>query len=193
MPIYNPLIPQPTDQLSISQGDLLDNFQALQALIDVNHVDFASGDEGKHKWVTFPVQVAAPAFAPGEVGLYNKLPAAPFPLTGVDELFIQKSNGTNIPMTASQQATPGWTYLPSGILLKWGNATALPGSNTFTFPAAATIPAFANIFAFYLTPIGNIGDTFNMYVVSVLAPWTQFTMVSNAAVNKSFTFLALGI
>jgi len=190
---YNQNIPQPTDLLAISQADLLNNFIALQTLIDVNHVDFASGDEGKHKFVTMPVQGAAPAFAGGEVGLYNKLPAAPFPLTGQNELFINKSNGTNIPFTASAQASPGWTYLPSGILIKWGSGTATPGSNTFTFPANVNTPAFASIFSMFLTPVGTVGDTFNMYLVSFLAPWTQFTMVSNAAVNKNFFFLAIGI
>jgi hypothetical protein len=71
---YQANIPQPGDLLSQSQSDLLNNFMALQTLIDINHVDFASGDQGKHKWVTFPVQGAIPpagsGFLAGELGLY---------------------------------------------------------------------------------------------------------------------------
>lgn len=190
---YNQNIPQPTDLLSVSQGDLLNNFMALQTLIDINHVDFASGDQGKHKFVTFPVQGAAPVFLGGEVGLYNLLPGVPFPLTGQNELFINKSNGTNIPITASAQASPGWTYLPSGLVVKWGTATANPGSTLITFPANVNTPAFTNIFTMLITPIGTVGSNFNIYFTSALAPYTQFTVASNSGVNQNFNYFAIGI
>src|ERR1700693_934013 len=106
MPIpsqYNPNIPKPTDDPSVSQNDLLLNFGALQALIDVDHVDFAVAGAGKHNKVTLPLQAVAPAFAAGENGVYNLLPVAGA-LTGVDEIYLRKqisTGGTNIPMTAS--------------------------------------------------------------------------------------------
>lgn len=151
---YQANIPQPTDQLSKSQGDILGNFQALQTLIDVNHVDFSSADQGKHKWVTFPIQALAPAFAATEIGLYNKVPAAPFPLTTVGELFIQKSTGANIPMTASvQSSVDGWTYLPSGIILQWNQGTSVPlvGNNVVSLPNGAGQPRFNTIFTVMLS------------------------------------------
>src|SRR6266403_1254250 len=133
---YQNNIPQPTDLLSKSQSDILGNFAALQTLIDVNHVDFASSDQGKHKFVTFPVQSPAPTFNAGEIGLYNFLSTR----TSQDELYLVNSVGNTIPLTESQQVASGsgWAFLPSGVLLKWGHSSA-NGLTTITFPAGATI------------------------------------------------------
>jgi hypothetical protein len=160
---YNANIPQPGDQLSQSQSDLLNNFQALQTLIDINHIDFASPDQGKHKWVTFPVQSAAPpiAFNAGELGLYSFLN----PTTNQNELYINKTNQvtvTQIPTTASilsvnsnpGLSVPGWTYLPSGILIKWGSGTA-NGSTNAIFPVSANIPVFTNVMNMSVTTAYN--------------------------------------
>ena len=139
---YNPNIPQPTDQLSISQGDLLGNFQALQTLIDVNHVDFADADMGKHKWVSLPQQAGAPGTTNTELALYTAIS----PTSGTPELFIQRpANGAFINFTEAVGAPNGWTRLPSAILLKWGSAGA-NGLTTITFPVAADIPPFINVF-----------------------------------------------
>ncbi len=98
---YNANIPLATDQLSQSQIDINANFQALKTLIDVNHVDFASADQGKHAKVTFPAQSPAPTFILGEIGLYSFLS----PITGVNELYINNSiNATNTPFSASAQS-----------------------------------------------------------------------------------------
>lgn len=158
---YQNNIPQPTDQLAVSQADILGNFAAIQTLINVNHVDFASGDQGKHKWVTLPVQTPSPpiAFNPGELALYSFLN----PTTSVNELYINKTNQfavVQVPMTASILSTnsapvggtQGWSYLPSGILLKWGFGTAT-GSTDFLFPVAADIPAFTAVFSMNLTAL----------------------------------------
>ncbi len=178
---YNPNIPQSTDALSQSQLDLLANFQALQTLIDVNHVDFASGDQGKHKWVTFPVQAGAPGFGAGEDGLFN-LPYNNNTST-VNELFVHKQTAagtSNIPSTCSilSQSTPGnnsggFTFLPSGILLKWVTTGATTGLTTVTLTGAA--PTFTAIFSVILTPVGaTTGDeNFAVRLVDILSA-TQF-------------------
>jgi hypothetical protein len=164
IPAYQ-LIPKPTDTLSQSQENILNNFTAIQGLIDVNHVDFSDGiNYGKHNVAEFPVQAVAPTFAAGEVGLYNLLPVSPYPLTGVDEMFINKQNSATavkIPMTASILSTnsgpvagsSGWTYLPSGILLKWGTVSGVlvNSDGTVTLPTATSIPVFNNIFTVFTT------------------------------------------
>ena len=81
---YNQNIPQATDQLSQSQSDILNNFIALQTLIDVNHVDFASADQGKHKMLELVNQAVVPTFLATEVGFYNAL----FTFTGINELWF---------------------------------------------------------------------------------------------------------
>lgn len=135
---YQSNIPQANQLLSVSQLDLLNNFGAIESLIDIDHADFQHVNAGKHNRVSLPVQATSPligalAFAAGEVGLYSFLN----PTTAKNELYINKTNNSGIvqiPATASilGTATPawpaavasgvqGWTMLPSGIKLVWGD------------------------------------------------------------------------
>ena len=153
---YDNTIPKPTDKLKISQADLLANFAALQTLIDVNHDDFASANQGKHKWINFLVQAAAPAIL-ADNGLYNKNYAT----TAKNESYIhgQKFAGTSdVPFSASvlsNTASPaahgsdGWTYLPSGILVRW---KYINGTGLTTIDLTGLTPAFNSIWAVTLTP-----------------------------------------
>ncbi len=197
---YNANIPQPTDIQAQSQVDLLNNFQAIGVWVNIDHVDFSSVDQGKHKKVTFPVQAPAPAFAAGEIGLYNLLS----PITGVNQLFIVNSAGATTEVNASILSTnanpgnnvSGWARLPSGVLLKWGNDTA-NGNTAFVFPVAANIPVFTNVMSMQLSTFANnVADTntfarlsgfsnlgFNVYGSA------RTTAVAAAA---SFQYLAIG-
>lgn len=179
---YNPNIPQAADLLSQSQGDILANFQALQTLIDVNHVDFASGDQGKHKWVSLPVQGASPVTAATEIALFSRTSA----LTTVPELCIRfAGNGTVIEATSTLLANNGWTYLPSGVLLKWGSvAGAGPGAHTAAYPVAATIPVFNQVFIVLLQP-----ETASTAFVTATTA-ADFTATLSGAGN--WFYLALG-
>ena len=84
---YQSTKPAAADQLNNSQDDIQKNFEAIKDLIDVNHETFAggAGNEGKHKWTTFPEQgtdlTAAPETLANEVGKFgitvnNILPGA---------------------------------------------------------------------------------------------------------------------
>jgi hypothetical protein len=214
MPTYS-IIPNATDIISQSQSQIQTNFQSIQTLIDVDHVDFSNGvNYGKHNKVTFPVQGTAPTFASGEVGLYNLLPVSS-PVTGVDELYINKQNSgaaVQIPMTASILSTNGspaafsngWTYLPSGILLKWGQSTdssQLVGNSTAArgnviFPVNANIPVFNQVFQVMVvqtwstnrTSVGSNG--FSVYSVSTtgfIVTWSG----SNSS-GTGISYLAIG-
>ena len=181
---YNGNIPQATDQISQSQSQILDNFTAIQTVVAVNHVTFddPSGNQGKHKWVSFPVQASAPAFAAGEEGLYSL--AYNNNTNTKNELFVHKqtSSGTqDIPCTASiisQNAavganTNGWSYLPSGILMHWETASGISGLQTVTVDA--TYPAFNAIFTVILSPYSSSTSDANFAVrlVDILST-TQF-------------------
>ena len=112
---YKANIPQPTDQISISQDDILKNFQAINTFVGVDHYGFGTGsDEGRHLFN----QGTAPTVASAtQVGIYAK------DLGGKPELYINKAADagavTQIPFTKSLKTNPGWTYLPSGIILQW--------------------------------------------------------------------------
>lgn len=125
---FNSNIPQPTDQMSQSQQDILDNFTEINTFVTVDHVAFNGVNQGQHAKVTLPV-LAAPAFPnpATDGGFYN----AAYATSTKNEVFVHKHNSAadvDIPMTASilgsnpAPGTSGWTYLPSGILLKWGQS-----------------------------------------------------------------------
>ena len=209
---YNGNIPQATDLLSSSQPLIQGNFTAIQTLIDVDHVDFASGNQGKHFRVSLPVQSPAPSFSAGDVGLYSFQNSR----TSQNELYINKINQatvTQIPATASILSTSsspgpnssGWTYLPSGILIKWGSATidsTITPVQTVTFPAGATIPVFSQIFSMQLTTSTSGTVDNNKYVIlqSFALGGTTFAAIAVARsslattyVQATFEYLAIGI
>lgn len=135
MPTYQQNKPAATDQLSVSQGDLQHNYQAIKALIDINHSTFNGGasPEGKHikadytNEATRPGPEAHPTVAANDVTIYNN----------GSELYVKKTGAAGvvgIPMTIATKAETGTTTLPSGIILKWGMASTLAsGLRTITF------------------------------------------------------------
>ncbi len=203
---YNGNIPQPTDQISQSQNQILDNFTAIQTVVAVNHVTFddPSGNQGKHKWVSFPVQTGAPSFAAGENGLYSL--AYNNNTTTKNEIFTHKqtSSGTqNIPFTAGilsansapATLTPGWTYLPSGILLKWSANEVANGLTVINFPAGA--PVF-NVCMTVIVQVadGGAGDINRAIRLTAVNP-TNFSVYGSSrtttgAASMNFTYLAIG-
>lgn len=207
---YNANIPQPNNQLNQSQNDILNNFQAIPTLITVNHGDFGAADEGKHKWVTMPQQAATPpggaGFVAGEIGLYN----AVYALTTQNELYVNKRNQATVvqvPSTASilssnsapAQNSFGWTLLPSGIVLRWGNFTGFTGSNIVTLSTSATNgPALTQILTVQLTPYDPTAGDVNFSVrLGAILSATQFTVYISSrttagAGTGGFQYLVVG-
>jgi len=70
---FNQNIPQPNDDMSDSQGDLLTNFQQLNTQFGVNHVSFdAAADSGKHNFCSFVEQASDPESSADEYLIYSK-------------------------------------------------------------------------------------------------------------------------
>jgi len=70
---YLPNVPQPTDNLSDSQNDLLNNFQGANTSFGINHYSFANAtaDNGKHFVVQTPIIPGGhPTTAANEPKLY---------------------------------------------------------------------------------------------------------------------------
>jgi len=196
---YDNNTPLATDTIAATQQPIHDNYADIETLINVNHVGFNVADQGKHKFVTMPVQVADPATLANEVALYSKTSA----LTAVPELFVRKqNNGVVTEITSSLGATPGWAFTSSGMLLKWGQLTALaadyPVGTNFLFPVAATIPVFGTIFTVYVTVIGAGAADTNTWATLKATTTTDITVAGSqrtAAVgaNTVFNYLAVGI
>lgn len=205
---FLPLIPQGTDQLSVSQGDILNNFTILGAI--AGNANASSGSlnvTSGFNWVYMPTNgVAIPpagaAFPAGELGIYSATNGT----TTKNELYINKTNQATVvqvPMTASimsQNSAPaalsnGWTYLPSGILLKWGANQVVTGSQTINFPAGS--PPFTQCITVMLTVAQGGGADVNRAIRLVSVAPTGFTAygstrTSTGAAATTFTYLAIG-
>lgn len=193
---YNGAIPQSTDLQSSTQPQILANFAAIQTLIDVNHEDFASANQGKHKFVTFPVQASTPVTVAGDIALFSAASA----LTGNNELFFQNDSGNPlsiVPFTASDPATTGWTYLPSGILMKWGTLAG-NGNSVFSLPVAANIPVFTAVYSAQVTTSFISAADVDVFVRLSTFSTTAITVFCSArstvgAANASFNYLVIGV
>lgn len=126
---YNNNVPQAGQRIKDTQQPINDNFAAIDTLIAVNHEAFNTADAGKHKFVTLTNQGAAPVGAANEWNIYNILNG------GVQELTLRKAGGVEIPITKYAGGGSGYTYLPSGMILKWGEGTVNGnGSLNFSTP-----------------------------------------------------------
>ena len=136
---WQPNKPQPTDDPRQSQDDLLRNFQNIDQWVDVNHMSIgaAASSKGMHKFLTLVPQGANPG--------------APLTTANYLNIWVDNANaprirqGTNpsIPFMSKQNGTQGWTYLPSGLVMKWDrvqyNNTGVVTRNFNAFG-----PAFVN-------------------------------------------------
>lgn len=180
---YNPNIPQANDKWGISQQNILDNFIALGAILDV--------DNGVY---TFPENALDPTTAADTIDMYAKEGV----YSSEAELFIRReSSGDVIGFTEANLTSTGWSRLPSGLLLKWGTATA-NGTTNVLFPTGAGIPAFSTIVNVLVTTVYDSGDTdaIARLVQSSLAV-TDFDVFGSAGLTSTpaaadFYYLALG-
>jgi len=148
MPYYSN-IPTANQKLKDSQPLLLANFTALNA--------FGNG------YADFPVQGSAPTFGSGDTGLYTKQDNT---ITNKNEMYLHRQGTSGlleVPFTASKMSDntainsiSGWSYLPSGLLIKWGYDFAVNGTNgnplLLTTGVNSGGPDFTRLFTAIITP-----------------------------------------
>ena len=188
---YNSNIPQPNDKLSISQSDILGNFLAL--------APFGNG------YADFSLQGTVPSFGTTDNGMYTYL----YSQTATDELYIHKPSfdaPTDIPFSASKMSNTamascvdGWSYLPSGLLIKWGTYQPSDGSIA-TVPVSSTSggPNYNRVFLTYATPnwTGSATNTVSIPVVcsSGITVGGDFDMfVTNYSAFSKVNYLIIGV
>jgi len=195
---YNENIPLATDLKSQSQADIKENFTQIKTLVDINHVTFGDGDQGKHKYVTLPEQGADPGLVEAsQATVYTKQSA----VTTNTGLFWQGEGdgvaaGDVIEMTAKKiNGDLGYTYLPSGIIIHFGKGTATGGGagalNTFTgggFPN--------NCYSVVITQICAVGNYDLVQVITGTISNTTFRAtsydVNGNATTYSIYYIAIG-
>lgn len=170
-------VPLANQRISDTQPLIQSNFQQIQAAISVNHVPIAdgTGDQGKHKFIQFPVQVVTPVFSATEFGLWNESDGAH------NQLYINNPTNlatTQIPLAASTLDTNAaptsangiFTYIPSSFIIQARSFAVnadINGEATLTFPKA-----FPNL-CIVAIPVLTLA-TANAFVISS----------SNATVNN---------
>jgi hypothetical protein len=177
-------VPLAAQRISATQDPIRQNFLSLLTLVDPNNkVDY------------FPVVGASiPTVAAGNVGLYSNTNA----LTTKNELYFKRDGGAGvvgIPFTAYDQAlNNGWTYLPSGILIKFGAWLANAPIITVTFPVAATIPVFSSVFQVLISPFSSTNGAKPSTVIRSIGT-TNFTCWCNGATdaNSQIRYIVIGI
>jgi hypothetical protein len=122
MSIYNPAIPQANDDLSDSQGQILQNFDKANSSFGIDHYNFANltADNGKHNQITTPAFIDSPPTALPPVTIaaepkmyafqdsanagvlnYSRGPsnAVPTPLTSIHSPVTPIITTANVPVT----------------------------------------------------------------------------------------------
>lgn len=141
---YDPNIPQPGDELSDSQDQILNNFASANTTFGIDHYTFnnATVNKGRHKPIHLVKEALDPAAVADTYTLYSKdyLPDSDNPLKVPDtQLFGRTANGGISQFSGSKSDSDGYQWI-GGVLLQWGVIT-LPGSTgtgTVTFKGRNT-------------------------------------------------------
>ena len=186
---YNNNIPQPTDRIKASQNDILQNFQSIHTVVGIDHVNFddVSGNEGKHNFVTLQVQAGDRATnnPATEIALYSKNVVA----SNQSELhFRRENNGAVIPFTQADLSLNrrGWTYLPSGAKMVWGENNITVAGTVIIYSTGLTgFPGFVQ------QPGVQISSETTHRSIAITAIGTA-NFSANTDVNSTITWFAIG-
>jgi len=173
---FNPAIPAAADDPSVSQGQMLTNFNLINTYFSTDHIALNAGaDQGEHQQVTINSVVADPGLADPKCSLYIKTVA------GDSELFFEKFDnvaGANLVQQMTNLAittvgTNNGVTTPWGLIINWGTYSTLAASLAITF----AVP-------FVGVPIVTLGREDNVI------PTTKYVSYQNGTVtNLGFTVI----
>jgi hypothetical protein len=189
---YNSAIPQSSDARAQSQGQILANFQAINAVWANNHVPLNPLDnpvQGMHTVLTMRPESGDPTTTASQTALYNKL------VSSVPELFFRPaSNGTPIQMTYPSLSTTGlrqYSFV-AGPFVVYGGFVNNPVSGV-----PITLTPSSTLLYVGLTPYGATGaPTVHLSLVptSINTPVNSFTpKFQTGATIPIMYYLAIGM
>jgi hypothetical protein len=168
---YNPNIPQANDLISVSQGQLLNNFSQANVVIAKDHYAFddtLNGKEGLHQQVTFPsVKASDPTIVSPKGILYTKTSG------GDSQLFYE--NATAVTQLSGLNPV-------GNIQFRWGLSTANPSTVTFSTP-------FPN--SCLVVVVSSSNGTSNQVGTSGTPTRSNFIVQASVA-SRSFYYIAIG-
>ncbi len=182
MTIYTANIPQPGDDPSQSQDQILQNFQSLENAFDKNHVTLQDlTNRGLHSFLQMPEQLADPTTAANIGAWYTKA------IGGVTRFVMrQEGNGSVIQMTGPDPViaqNPGMTFLPGGLLLQWGGTVTVAGLFGFAFAQP-----FSNVYQCLC-----IASTNGTVATNLAYTFDNNGIIGSLSANSTLTYLAIGL
>ncbi len=150
---YTQDIPVSGDSLGGTRDRIRTNFQLISSVFGQNHLTFGQSNQGLHKYVVMPEAdtLAAPDGVPGTNANEAALFMNPGDNPAETNLFIRgESNGNNWELTRLDNANfarfgkeaasapsltlpNGWTFLPGGLIMQWGEVPNVVTTGTVTF------------------------------------------------------------
>lgn len=205
---YNPNIPTPTQNLSVSQGFLKINFITSNTSFGKDHYPFDDGtvNNGYHKDVHIVKRAGDPATVADTLITFSK-DYTPNTTGGVadTQLFARTALGGISQLTGNLVGDDGWCWC-GGILVQWGIATAAStgsfssgtatGTVTFKDRVTGAIPFPTSCFVVIPGTRNNVAPSGSRYAgITILSKAnTNFTWSCNGSSNAAdgFFWIAIG-
>lgn len=196
---FQPNIPQATDNLDISQGDILENFQVLNSFLSVDHTPITGGtaDDGKHISIHMEDQTSSiPSTTATEIALFNKNIGYGGIVGNVRSLMLRQiSSGAQYPITGPVKLnSSGYTMVSGGIILQWGTTASIT-KNTITaigFPMPFPHACFVVIPCTTDPTAGGTNQAHDLSISGTATP-TQFNIYyTNGNSTAKFMWVAIG-
>src|SRR5271156_5813558 len=194
-------VPLAGQTLGQTQAPINQNFSVIDTAFQVDHEDYNTTNQGMHNRVSLLTQNPVPAPIAGTVQLYSQLSA----ITAQPELVFAHQAGSTAPLaaqivefTSAGWANPGWTRLPSGILLKWHSGISMASLSTLAINLNTDVagsPNYSNVFAVFpstTNPAANYNNIIGIKsIVGVTVTFAQFGVV-NPPAGLTIAYLAIG-
>lgn len=194
-------VPLSGQSLSVTRVPINQNFSTIDTAFQVDHVDYNIANQGMHNRVSFPTQNPVPAPLAGIVQLYSQVSA----ITGQPELVFAHQLGSTAPtaaqiveFTSAGWANPGWTRLPSGILLKWHYGISMAGLATVVVNLNTDVPGspnFTTVYSVFNSTTSSTSYTSIVDIKSLVGTTVTFGINGGSNPPSGFTvaYLAIGI
>lgn len=131
--VYKPNIPLPGDNLSVSQGDINNNFLDANASFGVDHYPFddATLNNGRHKPVHIVKELVNPVPVVGQQIVFTKdyLPDYTGATPDTQLYTITELGGVSQLSGNASTGTEGWNW-SGGVLHQWGFVAMASGTGT---------------------------------------------------------------
>lgn len=190
-------IPQASDLISISQGQLLVNFQQLNAIFGSNatadHYQWdAVSNAGLHKQVTLPsVRATDPTLSGANTGMFYSKTVA-----GVTQPFFAGWNGAStvvsplavagtLPIFSPGQ--DGYIIFPGGCMMQWGRFNRTGALTNVNFNTNFN----GNAYMVQCTPISNATISNPVCVAGINN--TRFQALTSSGTITQYSWFAIGL